>query len=328
MLKGIVYKVLERIVKKLLVIGLFDSIILKSNEPSKTKRNKNIFTGKNVAIDPTASLVLFGEGKIFFEGNNYVGRNAEIGTKGRVTVGCRSSIQDRCIILGEVDIGRSCLLAPNVFMSSNVHTYGYEPGLYIKDQDELVKSSGDYKNAKVIVEDDVWIGMNAVIMEGITLGKGSVIGANSVVTKDVFPYTIVGGVPAKLLKKRLNYEPKGTIDCFERLDMPYFYQGVHTQLSDINQVGARGGLTVDSAFVISLKSNDFISVLFKSDADFEILITYHNQTKVIAANCKVTIEFNCDKVDLHKFTVQGSRSENLKIISAQTYISSLKNAIS
>ena len=55
-----------------------------------------------------------------------------------------------------------------------------------------------------IIEDGVWIGMRAMIMPGIHIGEGAVIGVNSVVTKDVPPYTIVGGNPAKIIKKRFN----------------------------------------------------------------------------------------------------------------------------
>ncbi|GAB3932153.1 hypothetical protein GCM10028827_30120 [Mucilaginibacter myungsuensis] len=56
----------------------------------------------------------------------------------------------------------------------------------------------------VSIGNDVWIGSNAIIMDGVTIGNGAVIAANSVVTKDVGDYEIVGGVPAKLIKKRFD----------------------------------------------------------------------------------------------------------------------------
>jgi len=56
------------------------------------------------------------------------------------------------------------------------------------------------KKGKIIIEKDAWIGTGAVILPDITIGEGAVVGANSVVTKDVPPYTIVGGVPAKKIK--------------------------------------------------------------------------------------------------------------------------------
>ena len=55
----------------------------------------------------------------------------------------------------------------------------------------------------VIIEDDVWIGTRAIILPGTRIGKGSIIGAGSVVTKDVPQYSIVGGNPARILKTRL-----------------------------------------------------------------------------------------------------------------------------
>jgi len=58
----------------------------------------------------------------------------------------------------------------------------------------------------VIVEDDVWIGTNSIILSGVTIGKGSIIAAGSVVAKDVPPYAIVGGVPAKVIKYRFSEE--------------------------------------------------------------------------------------------------------------------------
>ncbi len=56
----------------------------------------------------------------------------------------------------------------------------------------------------IVLGNDVWIGYEAVILSGVTIGDGAVVGARAVVTKDVPPYTIVGGVPAKLMKKRFS----------------------------------------------------------------------------------------------------------------------------
>lgn len=53
----------------------------------------------------------------------------------------------------------------------------------------------------VVIEDDVWVGMNAVILPGVRIGKASIVGTGSVVTKDVPPYTVVGGIPAKVLRQ-------------------------------------------------------------------------------------------------------------------------------
>ncbi len=59
----------------------------------------------------------------------------------------------------------------------------------------------DIKSAPVVIEDHVWIGFNLAILKGVTMGKGAIIGAGSVVTKDVEPFTVVAGNPAKIIKR-------------------------------------------------------------------------------------------------------------------------------
>lgn len=66
----------------------------------------------------------------------------------------------------------------------------------------------------IVIGNDVWIGSNAKIMSGVHVGDGSIIAANAVVTKDVEPYTVVGGVPAKMIKKRF---PDETIQMLEQM---------------------------------------------------------------------------------------------------------------
>lgn len=82
-------------------------------------------------------------------------------------------------------------------------------GLDVKDITKAWDNKGD-----IVVGNDVWIGYEAVILAGVTIGDGAIIGARAVVTKDVPPYTIVGGVPAKQIRKRFNEE---TIDTLLKL---------------------------------------------------------------------------------------------------------------
>ena len=65
---------------------------------------------------------------------------------------------------------------------------------------------GYVDNEDIIIGSDVWIGYEAVILSGVTIGDGAIIGTRAVVTKDVPPYTIVGGVPAKTIRKRFSDE--------------------------------------------------------------------------------------------------------------------------
>lgn len=111
-------------------------------------------------------------------------------------------------------IGKFCSIACGakfIFNSANhtlssVSTYPFpiffeEWGLNIKD----VTAAWDNKG-NIIIGNDVWIGYEAVIMAGVTIGDGAIIGTRAVVTKDVPPYTIVGGVPAKPIRKRFDNE--------------------------------------------------------------------------------------------------------------------------
>lgn len=92
-----------------------------------------------------------------------------------------------------VKIGNHVSIGFNVNLVTQNHAY-QDPSIPIKNQ--------GYFGGPITIEDDVWLGANVVILPGVTVKKGSIVGANSVVSKDVEPYTIVGGIPAKLIKKR------------------------------------------------------------------------------------------------------------------------------
>lgn len=91
---------------------------------------------------------------------------------------------------GGIQIGNRVMIGAHSSISSLTHDY---------HQLEMFKT---LLKKRVVIEDDVWIGSNCVILPGITLGKGSVIGAGSVVTKDVEAFSIVVGVPARKIKSR------------------------------------------------------------------------------------------------------------------------------
>lgn len=80
-----------------------------------------------------------------------------------------------------------------------------------------------YTNGKIIIEDGVWIGMNSIIMSGVKIGKGAVIAAGSIVTKDVEPFSIVGGNPAKIIKYRFSEEIRLKLNEINSKDIPQKY---------------------------------------------------------------------------------------------------------
>ena len=82
-------------------------------------------------------------------------------------------------------------------------------GLDKKDVRDAWDNKGD-----IVIGNDVWIGYEAVIMAGVHIGDGAIIGTRAVVTKDVPPYTIVGGVPAKIIRKRFDDD---TIELLKKM---------------------------------------------------------------------------------------------------------------
>lgn len=111
------------------------------------------------------------------------------------------------LIIGKfcsIACGAKFMLTSANHKMSSLSTYPFpifyeEWGLDVKDIRNAWDNKGD-----IIIGNDVWIGYEAVIMAGVTIGDGAIIGTRAVVTKDVPPYTIVGGVPAKPIRKRFD----------------------------------------------------------------------------------------------------------------------------
>ena len=112
-----------------------------------------------------------------------IGRNSQIGPFGVLITG-----------KSEIQIGDDVMVGPHCVMASGNHSFD--------NINVPMIHSGSYSNGPIIIEDDVWIGANCTITDNVRIGKGSIIGANSVVTHDVEQYTIVAGVPAKKIKSR------------------------------------------------------------------------------------------------------------------------------
>jgi acetyltransferase-like isoleucine patch superfamily enzyme len=132
--------------------------------------------GKHAIIRPTNIY-----GSAIGEGLK-IGNNSSIGPYSYI--GCS----------GYIEIGDNVMMSPRVSIYAENHLFDH-PELTIKEQ--------GVKREFVKIEDDCWIAANTIILAGVTIGRGSVIAAGSVVTKDVPPYSIVGGVPAKVIKSRI-----------------------------------------------------------------------------------------------------------------------------
>jgi maltose O-acetyltransferase len=125
--------------------------------------------------------------------NNYFEYGVYIGNASKLNIGKHCHINENVFIQG-AEIGDFVMIAPNVAILNSLHNY--------QDINTPMIMQGSVENLNPTIQNDVWIGRNAVIMPNVVLGRGSVIGAGSIVTKSVEPFSVVGGVPAKLIKRR------------------------------------------------------------------------------------------------------------------------------
>lgn len=150
--------------------------------------------------------------------SNFIFNNVEIGHG--------SKIHHDAVLMPNVNLGKYNLINTNSYMS-NVSTGNFvsvgrncqigapehpidhlstSPFIYDKNRSILNLDLWNENYYKTKIGHDTWIGSNVIIKQGLTIGDGSIIGAGSVVTKNIEPYSIVGGVPAKLIRKRFNKE--------------------------------------------------------------------------------------------------------------------------
>jgi galactoside O-acetyltransferase len=149
--------------------------------------------------------LIVGEGVTFVSSQNIkIGGFTSIGNNsffcadgGHIYVGKKVAfnrgVHINASICGEIRIGKMCLFGPNVMVRTANHQFS-DPERYIRDQ--------GHKCGNVTIEDDVWIGANAIILPGVRIGRGAVIGAGSIVIVDIPSMAIAVGVPAKVIKYR------------------------------------------------------------------------------------------------------------------------------
>lgn len=111
---------------------------------------------------------------------------------GDVVIGDKTRIGLHCTIIGPVTIGNNVNLAQGIVVTALNHNF--------TDCTKRIDEQG-ISTKEVTIGNDVWIGANATILPGVTIGRHCVVAAGSVVTKDVPDYTVVGGVPARIMKR-------------------------------------------------------------------------------------------------------------------------------
>jgi acetyltransferase-like isoleucine patch superfamily enzyme len=123
--------------------------------------------------------------------------------RGQVTLGDHSWLGPFCLVYGngDVTIGSNVLVAGHTSINTVSHSTD-RCDVPINDQPVVVDP--------VIIEDDVWIGLNAVILQGVTIGRGSIVGAGAVVNRSIPPWSVAMGVPARVVGRRKGApEPQG-----------------------------------------------------------------------------------------------------------------------
>lgn len=148
--------------------------------------SKRVIFGSNVNL----------EGRVKLSESIVLDDNVEVRnlTKEILIIESNVSINRNTVIRGKVHIGSDCAIAPNCMIIGTNHRF--------TDIDVNIKEQGNTTKG-VEIKSNVWIGANSVVLDGVTIGTGCVIGAGSVVTKDIPPYSIAVGNPCRVIKTRI-----------------------------------------------------------------------------------------------------------------------------
>ncbi len=137
---------------------------------------ENISLGDNISIMKNSYIYAHDGGELTIGDNFTLNSNSQLGAS-----------------FGKIIIGNDCAIAPNCLLRASNHRF---------DNPDIPFRKQGHTYGEIILEDDIWIASNSVITADTKIGRGSIIGAGSIVTKNIEPFSIVGGVPAKLIRKR------------------------------------------------------------------------------------------------------------------------------
>jgi len=158
--------------------------------------SKRIILGSNVSFLWGAVIIADATGRIEIGDNSTLCRYSILQSVGGViSIGTDSLVGDFCNLFGQgsLTIGNHVMISSGVRIIPNQHTFN-DPSMPINQQPCF--SQG------IVIKDGVWVGANCCILDGVTVGTGAIIGAGSIVTKDVPDYAIAVGVPAKVIRMR------------------------------------------------------------------------------------------------------------------------------
>jgi acetyltransferase-like isoleucine patch superfamily enzyme len=150
--------------------------------------------GKSVFVDSRARFRVTDGGQLLIGNDGTVGRDTLIvAKKGKINVSARCFIGQGTVIAADesVIIGNDCLIGEHVTIRDQNHRTDYT---------DIPFAFQGMHSSPISIGDNVWVGAKATIVSGTTIGSNSVIAANAVVSKDVPPWSVVGGVPARVIR--------------------------------------------------------------------------------------------------------------------------------
>ena len=191
---------------KNIIINLFVFFrYLKGEIPLQTQIIKNSRIGRKTKLGNKSVI-----NNSNLSSQSIIGVNCGINNStlsGKVNVGDYTTINNSTIIgrLNTVKIGKYCSIAKDVYIIDINHDLNRRTTSFMYKFIDFIDKRDEFQsNGAIEIRNDVWIGKGSIILSGVTIGDGAVIAAGSIVTKDVEPYSVVAGAPAKLIKKRFS----------------------------------------------------------------------------------------------------------------------------
>lgn len=298
---------------------------------------RNLSIGNNSGIGAFSKVLFSNDGN---KGNqsiiigNYsgVGRFCELHVweNNHIQIKDYATLNDGCKILGDVTIERHCLFSSNIFASSGNHYAMMNPTWLIKDQDKEAwrLQKANELSLPIHVEEDCWVGYGVFLKQGIYIGRGAIIGANSVVMKDVEPYSIQAGSPCKEIKKRIDFNPPQKLISNNDDHLPYFYRGFKQRREDLLISRKQNAvLSLSESMAVLKKQEDWQKISIKgiianNSNTVEILVCLNNsyEWEVTAKEKNFTFELNKANAKLIEEKNSGTNNKTTNNVLSQYHV--------